>query len=112
MSHWKRVWTEAAEDLGLQVHFDIVVRELEGEPVATVHLAQFGAENGMLIFDHSEVVSRHGSRLIELGYGYSVMDAPRANESYERDDFVEMLADWGWTGRPQARPTWLAEDDE
>lgn len=112
MNQWRRVWSAAAADLGFEVCFDTAIDELVGSPTAEVHVPQFGAQRGMLIFAQSQPVNEHGNRLLELGYGYTAFDPPKEEEEYERSEFVEMLSEWGWSGSDQDRPTWLEEEEE
>ena len=69
----------------------------------------FGAERGMLVFRNTDEVTRHHDALLQLGYGYSVIDSPLENEPYDRDDYVALLSDWGWSGNEMERPDWIVE---
>ena len=100
-----RRWQQAADELGFTLLSPYELRAATGATVtyATL-LPEFGSEHGMLVIiarDYTEAtrVAR------EQGFGYSVLSDDSA---YDRDSFVEMLCDWGWTSK-QPPPAWYAE---
>ena len=107
-----RKWRQAADELGCMLVSPYELRSATGAIVIyAALLPEFGSERGMLVItecDYAEAtrVAR------EQGFGFSVLSNDSAND---RDSFVEMLCDWGWTSR-QPPPTWYAEpsstDDE
>lgn len=53
---------------------------------------------GMLVFRSYDDVRNFGDGLMRAGYGYTVLDEPRADESFDLNSFAEMFRDWGWRG--------------
>ena len=79
--------------------------------LAAVLVRRFGGPKGMLILsDYAPVVGRI-DEIVQAGFGCSIMSAPAAAEAYAREEFVELLADWGWTGDESERPDWLDSVD-
>jgi hypothetical protein len=72
-------WHEAAADLGLDIVAPFVV-ELgpDEQPTVDALLRGFGAQLGMLIVSDYEVIAPFAKRLVEAGFGFSAMSAPRA----------------------------------
>jgi hypothetical protein len=66
-----------------------------------------GGIKGMLLVDNYDVLRPYISELIELGYGFSVVDEPRLNEEFEIESFIEMFTDWGWYGDLTKKPAWI-----
>jgi hypothetical protein len=99
-----RAWLDAAEDLAIEVTapFVMTVHNSEIRSVAIVH--DFGGPNGTLV-KHGHLAKdawRLLDRVVELGYGYSYMDAA----TYERHAFVEILNAWSWARDPANVPDW------
>jgi hypothetical protein len=69
----------------------------------------FGARNGMLIVKDYETVAPYLKPIADLGYGFSVLEEPSGNSVYDREVFVELLSDWGWSGDKGAKPSWLKD---
>ena len=61
----------------------------------------------MLIFTNYDDVSPYVNEIVEAGYGFSVLGEPGENENYELEEYMELLADWGWTGDDELKPDWL-----
>ena len=76
-----------------------------------VHVLDFGGPKGMLIIPDAEygksIRDEWLEEAVQAGYGFSVMSAPLAGEEYDRDVFIEVLADWGWYGPELDKPSWL-----
>ena len=101
------IWLKASQDLGLRIQapFRLVMRT--GVTVAArLHLSDFGAVNGMLIFTNYSDLRPHAEEVVAAGYGYSTLSEPSQGEHYDRARFVEMLQDWGWSGPEHLRPGW------
>ncbi|MCB2100092.1 MAG: hypothetical protein KDE22_04435 [Rhodobacterales bacterium] len=98
-------WNAAAADLGLQITFGFEIKV--GTKVVLrpdVFLKDFGHTLGMLVFRRPAGLAGQGEALVQLGYGYSVVDF---GGTYRRDSFINMLSDWGWTGNEAERPDWI-----
>ena len=99
-------WAEAASNLGLDIVAPFIV-DLGAERITVdVLLRDFGARLGMIIVSDYEVIAPFAERLVGAGFGYSAMSVDSA-ELYTRDDFRDVLEDWGWSGAPEKRPIWL-----
>jgi hypothetical protein len=97
------VWRQASHDLG----FEFVAPFALPDGERTLHylglVPQFGTSKGMLVIvglradDHMRVAQQNG-------YGFSCFH--EHFEPYERDSFIDILNDWGWS-RPNAEtPSW------
>ena len=96
---------QAADELGFMLVAPYELRCASGVNVVyAALLPEFGSKRGMLVIvarDHAEAMRVAQ----EQQFGFSVLsDDP----TYDRDSFVEMLCDWGWTSE-QPRPAWYAE---
>ena len=101
-------WQKAASDLGLQITapFSLILGSGNSlEVILLVH--QFGAAKGMLVFTSYDAVAPYINEIVDAGYGFSVLDDPKEDEDYDKEDFIELLADWGWSGETEAQPDWL-----
>jgi hypothetical protein len=99
-------WRMAADDLHITVvaPFDLVLPS-GGSIHADALVRSFGAAEGMLIVTESTAVWPFRDEIVQLGYGFSVMDPPEGRHNL--DDIREMLEDWGWSGDDSDRPSWL-----
>lgn len=105
-SNLQNVWLKAQKDLGLTILLNHKVELNDKSFVkAEVLLKDFGAKNGMLLFCDFGYIKKYTKHLIDLGYGYSILSGNSCN--YNRDDFIEMLSDWGWSGDKDNEPNWL-----
>jgi len=101
-------WEKAASDLNLRitVPFNLhLTNESHLEAPMLVH--HFGANKGMLVFTNYDDVSPCVNELAKSGYGFSVLSEPGEYEHYEVEEYMELLAEWGWTGSDELRPDWL-----
>jgi hypothetical protein len=102
------VWQQASNDLGLGIVAPFDLRLPSGTQInALFLLKKFGARNGMLIVSNFDEVSQYIDEITQAGYGFSVFEERYADETYVRDEFVEVLRDWGWSAPPDLRPAWL-----
>ncbi len=100
-----RTWKQAADELDFTLVSPYELRRATGGSVVyAALLPEFGSERGMLVIidrDYTEAMRVAQ----EQHFGFSVLSDDPA---YERDSFVEMLCDWGWTSK-QPPPAWYAE---
>lgn len=96
--------------LGIVTPFELVT-DCGAEIKAVALLPQLGAPRGMLIFHDSSELMDRGAVLVEMGYGYSVLDG-RGVDEFDLESYKEMFRDWGW-GRPEDpdAPSWMAPED-
>jgi len=98
-------WRAAASDLGLEVEAPFSIH-LAGKTLdAVAWLGRFGAKRGMIIVSDFAVLEAHLAELDNSGFGFSTMSDPTG--PYKREGCLEILRDWGWTGRPEETPPWL-----
>lgn len=103
-----RIWTTAAMDLGLEIKAPYVIAVAPNTVlIAEFLLKNFGGPKGILIFTDIDLVWQHKDELAKLPYGYSVLQVPNDDDVYEREEFIEMLSDWTWTGDSAMRPKWI-----
>ena len=108
LSRLLHIWEVAAKNLGLEIIAPCLLTLPSGENVnAAVLVKNFGAPNGMLIVQSYDEVERCLDELAGAGYGFSVLDEYREDEQYSRQDFIEVLKDWGWNGDERSKPRWL-----
>ena len=81
---------------------DHVLPELDGLGEVQALIPDFGAKNGMLIVSTFDQIEPFADEILRLGYGFSVISPA---DDYVRDDAIEMLMDWGWTGETKP-PSW------
>ena len=101
--HSTKRWLEAANDLGFKFIPDFTLQDGADNLTYLGLVPEFGGDRGMLIITERES-SRHIRAAEQHGYGYSCMS--EHFEPYDRDTYVELLNDWGWSGPPDCRPAW------
>jgi len=77
------------------------------ERITVARIRDLGAANGMLIFEKYEDFCELAERLLDAGYGFSVLDEPGQQEEFDLQSFEEMFADWGWSGERHRKPSWM-----
>ncbi|WP_147292984.1 hypothetical protein [Dyella psychrodurans] len=98
----------ACRELGLQIEIGFVAKTQAGPIRAEARIRRLGGVNGMLIFSDYSQLREHQSELLTDGYGFSVLDAPLPNETYDLESYIEMFRDWGWAGPEAERPHWMS----
>jgi hypothetical protein len=78
-----------------------------GEILAQALLPELGAPNGMLVVISLSDLGGMADHLLKAGYGYSVMDEPLPQETYDLDSFIEVFTDWGWAADASTKPEWM-----
>jgi hypothetical protein len=100
---------EAARDLQLSIEIDFdLVLKTDSFLKVPVFLHDFGGEKGTLILESLDDISSLEEELRRAGFGYSVQKS-HDSDKYDREIFIEMLAEWGWTGKPDRIPVWYPE---
>jgi len=108
LSRLLQVWEVAAEDLQIEIMSPFFLSLPSGAHVEVLVLVKkFGADKGMLVLTDYSEIEYYINELENEGYGFSVFDEPREDESYSRKDFIELLEDWGWSGNEVSKPKWL-----
>lgn len=102
LSEWL---ARACAELNLRIDFDYHFSLPAGQGiVAIARIRDLGAPNGMLILGTYERIRTVSSQIVSAGYGYSVLDEPRADEDFDLDGFKEVFIDWGWAGTQRRSP--------
>jgi hypothetical protein len=102
------LWRAAADDLGLSIESPFDLR-LPSGPMERWPLVvrDFGARNGMIVLlDYSRIRDRR-QEVHDAGFGYSVMEEAGPGDPYVREEFVDLLSDWGWSGAFSSTPAWI-----
>lgn len=92
----------AALGLRLDLEFVITIDGVEIKTVALIH--EIGGPNGMLVLTSYD--REYADKLVELGYGYSVMSEQSENTVFDLDSWIEVFNDWGWSGEEGKEPSW------
>lgn len=101
-------WERAASDLELQLIAPFTLSLNSGHRLEAIFLLpQFGGDRGMLVFGSYDDVAPYRDEIVEAGYGFSILDEPLENEDYKKEDYIELLVDWGWSGDAKSQPSWL-----
>jgi len=109
---WK-IWCEAANDLGFEIQSPVYLKLKTGKVLKPEFLVvNFGAVNGTLVFIKSDQVWEDQQEIIDMGYTFSVFNAPGIHEKYNREDFIEILSEWGWCGDESKKPDWILDQEE
>lgn len=99
------VWRQAAEDLGFEFIAPFTLPDGHETLTYLGLVPQFGSPKGMLV-----ILGLHYDRHIRAaeqhGYGYSCFS--EHSERYDRVSFIDVLNDWGWSGSPDAAPSWYS----
>ncbi len=103
LDHMTAVWRQAAQDLGFEFIAPFTLPD-GGRTLSYLGLVpQFGSPKGMLVIvglhydDHVRVAQQYR-------YGYSCFS--EHSEPYDREGFIDVLNDWGWSGSPDTAPSW------
>lgn len=101
------IWRACAE-LGLRTDMGFRLALSDQQEIQTVaRIADVGAPNGMLVVSSYDVVRNLTDKLLEAGYGFSVLDEPDPRENYDIESFKAMFLDWGWAGELGKTPDWM-----
>jgi len=102
-----QAWRSAARDLGIEIIVPFSLTLPSGVTLeADLLVKDFGAPRGMMVSGAEEdVFWPHEGEIVDQGYGYSIVcDEDLA---YDRDYFIKILDDWGWSGPETRSPPWM-----
>ena len=94
-------------ELGLNAKLGEPVQVEAAYAVPVAHIASIGTPNGLLIFCDANELRPIAKKLVEEGYGYSMLSKPRPTEGFDLEAYKGMFADWGWSGSPDVKPLWM-----
>lgn len=107
---WKRAAIELAIDVvapfSLKVANDTIILD------ACFFVKNFGAKNGMLIFNDYSEIKPYINDIKLKDYGFSIIDEPTKEGEFFIEDYMDVLSDWGWTGDDSERPIWFRDSPE
>jgi hypothetical protein len=115
MSRLQTAWLSAASELELDIVVPFELKTKAFSLTTQVMLRNFGGEQGMLIVSDYRIIEPFREQIIKLGYGFATLTEPDRDWPFtgeEKEAFIEMLNEWGWTGDPDEEPEWLALADE
>ena len=103
-------WKTAAKDLAITVVVPFTL-EVDGRShVCVAWVPDFGGSRGILVvpsrppdFVTHRVLAADAER---EGYGASFVNV-EVYGRYDRDEFIDTLREWGFTGAEHRRPAWL-----
>lgn len=78
------------------------------QAVALIH--DLGHRNGTLIVNSLDHFAELSRELVEAGYGVSMMGSGSDNSQFDLQSWRETFIDWGWSGDPDSRPTWMGDE--
>jgi hypothetical protein len=86
---------QACEALGLCAELGFIAK-FDGSPELQTVAKITGprSESRMLIFRNFEDIEPFTSHLASAGFGYSVMDEPRSEETFDLESWRETFRDW------------------
>lgn len=100
--------TQSCQDLELNIEKNFSIKLNNGHILkAIARIPNIGARNGMLLFSSYDEIESYLLEIEKLGYGYSILEAPRISEAYDLTSFMEMYRDWGWSGNLENMPYWF-----
>ena len=102
----------AANELGVKVlGATTILIDAELSIDAELLFPNFGAPNGTLVVGSDEIVWPHRKRISAAGYSFSIFGLSHG-EICSTDGLAEMLAEWGWSGPLEDKPSWLPAWEE
>ena len=109
MSRLQNAWRKAARELNLEIVAPFVLKTDTFSVTVEVLLKKFGNPKGMLVVSDFSIIEPYENQIVKLGFGYSTMSEPEKDwpfDAEEKEAFIEILCDWGWTGAGEP-PDWL-----
>jgi hypothetical protein len=100
--------TRACLALDLPIDVGFVADLGKGNQIRSVaRIRNLGAKRGMLVFSAFEPIRDHADRLVEAGYGISILSEPSRDDPDDLDACLDMFSEWGWSGPADRRPDWF-----
>ena len=108
MNKLQENWLKVSKELGIKVVPDFVLELRSSKGVVVVKsdlfVESFGMSRGMLVVTDYNVIAANVCDLIELGYGFSILD--QNDNNHDKEFFMNVLRDWGWSGDKELCPEW------
>lgn len=99
-----QAWQMAVQDLGIEIVVPFALTLKSGVRVQADLLVKDFGPTLVATEAAEETFRRLGDQIAAEGYGYSMLCGEEL--SYDREHFIEILNDWGWTGPENRRPAW------
>lgn len=97
---------KACRELQLRIVVPFNLKIDDKDVHAQALVPELGGRNGMIVVTRFDELQGLGPKLLELGYGYTVLEEPFADEEFDLTSYAEMFSDWGW-GAEGKRPDWM-----
>jgi hypothetical protein len=112
MDLMKEWLTKAAKELGLRITIAPAIPIADGRQITFDALfSDLGNLSGTLVLRSSELSKIDQdvrSELKRKGYGFSSFDEPHQRENFDINNYIEMFAEWGWSGPNREKPNWMS----
>lgn len=104
------MWEIAAKDLDIKIIAPFTTTLRSGSELnALLLIENFGGENGIVISNSFDSFEHLIDEISLNGYAFSILSEPYNNEIYDREVFIELLKDWGWSGSKEKTPNWVID---
>jgi hypothetical protein len=105
-------WKQAADEHELEIVAPFELTLPDGAQLkVTALIRKFGARNGMVVDEDWALLKPNAQALVDLGYGFSAISSELA-QLHARENLIETLTDWGWTGPADQKPRWFRENSD
>ena len=98
-----QAWKEASIDLKFDIEIPFLLQTDKGVIKYILLIKSFGSENGTLIITTDDMGGFDIAK--KFGFYCSALN-PCCYNKYDRENFIETLADWGYFGVPENKPDW------
>ena len=101
------------DQLGLRIVNPFKLAFAGGDEIsAQALLPQLGAPRGTIIVTSFSELKGKEEELVEMGFGYSVLDEPWSDVGYEVEGCIEMFSEWGWGSTEEEKPSWMLDQED
>lgn len=109
MNRMQKYLARAAKELDLRIELGYVIHLQSGNTLPTQALfPDLSGALGMVVIDSAENLDEQTENAItDHGLSISTFSQPLPNEKFDIDSYLQMFAEWGWTGDPSKRPRWM-----
>jgi len=96
-------WKEASIDLKIDIETPFLLQTDRGVIKYDLLIKSFGSENGTLIITTDDMSEFDTAQ--KFGFYCSALN-PCCYNKYDKENFIETLADWGYFGISENKPDW------
>lgn len=109
MNRMQEWLSRAADELGLRIEIGYKIKLSDGRTlVSQAYFPDLSNPQGILIFDWPDAVDASARRELKgMGLGATIFGEPSPKEEFDVGSYKEMFSEWGWTGRPGEKPSWM-----